>query len=57
MIRFAAAETAAYLALSQAGWFVCVLSAVKRTDMTFRVNRDRFSSLSFHRRENFLRAA
>ncbi|WP_125483252.1 transposase [Caballeronia choica] len=27
------------------------------TDMTFRVNRDRFSSLSFHGRENFLRAA
>ncbi|ABB05629.1 hypothetical protein Bcep18194_C6579 [Burkholderia lata] len=27
MIRSAAAETAAYLALSQAGWFVCVLSA------------------------------
>ncbi|WP_261520844.1 hypothetical protein [Burkholderia multivorans] len=30
MLRSAATEAASYLVLSQAGWFVCVLSATHR---------------------------
>jgi guanidinopropionase len=36
---------------------LALLRGLEGPDMTFRVNRDRFSSLCFHRHENFLRAA
>jgi hypothetical protein len=47
----------ALIALFPLSVLALVSGKTEWTDMAFRVNRDRFSSLSFHRRENFLRAA